>query len=249
MNTNKTSVIFSFVCAALACLTNIEARGDVLSDNIAKVTSGVENSTPTRWLTTSFSTNGSTYYLTTVTLLLANTTFGAANVYLYGDGGLEPGSLLATLTSPASYSPTPAPTTSAAPGTPLLPNTTYWIVFVPASGVFDWAWTSDNTGDGVGFTHTWGSTDDAGSSWYSCDTYATQLAINASTTVPVNDGDMNCDGVVNLADADPFALALTDPAGYTVAYPSCDINRADMNNDSVNDGLDVAGFVSALLGS
>lgn len=61
-------------------------------------------------------------------------------------------------------------------------------------------------------------------------------------------GDMNCDGFVDLGDVAPFAQALVDAAGYQAAFPACDITRADMNGDSVNDGLDVSNFVSSLLG-
>ncbi|MEW6250819.1 MAG: hypothetical protein AB1716_09235, partial [Planctomycetota bacterium] len=32
-------------------------------------------------------------------------------------------------------------------------------------------------------------------------------------------GDLNCDGAVNFDDINPFVLALSDPAGYAVAYP------------------------------
>lgn len=61
-------------------------------------------------------------------------------------------------------------------------------------------------------------------------------------------GDMNCDGVVDLNDIAPFALALTDPNAYALAFPACDINNGDMSQDGVVDGRDVAGFVAALLG-
>lgn len=60
-------------------------------------------------------------------------------------------------------------------------------------------------------------------------------------------GDMNCDGVVNMADLAPFAQALVDPAGYQTAFPACDIARADMNNDGNGDGADLDGFISKLL--
>ncbi|HPF40319.1 MAG TPA: FG-GAP-like repeat-containing protein [Phycisphaerae bacterium] len=60
-------------------------------------------------------------------------------------------------------------------------------------------------------------------------------------------GDMNCDAVVDLADIAPFALALTDAAGYAGAYPACDINAADMDASGAIDGRDVAAFVVELL--
>jgi subtilisin family serine protease len=65
-------------------------------------------------------------------------------------------------------------------------------------------------------------------------------------------GDLNCDGVVNLADVSHFAQALADPAGYEADHdgsPHAHCNRplADMNDDGEIDGLDVAGFVEVLI--
>ena len=59
-------------------------------------------------------------------------------------------------------------------------------------------------------------------------------------------GDMNCDGVVNLADVDPFVLALVNPAAYALAFPGCDVLAGDMNGDGLLNGLDVGLFVAAL---
>ena len=61
-------------------------------------------------------------------------------------------------------------------------------------------------------------------------------------------GDMNCDGVVNGLDIDPFVLALTDADGYAAAYPNCGRNLADFNGDGQVNGLDIDGFVGALGG-
>ncbi|MFQ5422382.1 MAG: hypothetical protein ACE5F9_00215 [Phycisphaerae bacterium] len=60
-------------------------------------------------------------------------------------------------------------------------------------------------------------------------------------------GDLNCDGTVDVADVQPFVLALSDPAAYQQAFPGCDSNRADVNGDSFTDGGDVAVFVGLLL--
>ena len=46
---------------------------------------------------------------------------------------------------------------------------------------------------------------------------------------------------------EPFVLALIDPAGYATAYPSCDINRTDLNTDTQEDGRDIQPFVDRLL--
>ena len=61
-------------------------------------------------------------------------------------------------------------------------------------------------------------------------------------------GDLNCDGSVNNFDIDPFVLALTDPGGYALAYPGCDIMLGDTDcNGTVND-FDIAPFVVCLTG-
>ena len=52
-------------------------------------------------------------------------------------------------------------------------------------------------------------------------------------------GDMNCDGVLDAFDIDPFVLALTDPAGYEQQYPDCDIMLADINGDGTIDAFDM----------
>ncbi|TWT41067.1 Thermophilic serine proteinase precursor [Phycisphaerae bacterium RAS1] len=61
-------------------------------------------------------------------------------------------------------------------------------------------------------------------------------------------GDMNCDGVVDILDINPFILALSDPVGYASAYPDCDINNGDVNNDGNVDVLDINPFVALLSG-
>jgi hypothetical protein len=60
-------------------------------------------------------------------------------------------------------------------------------------------------------------------------------------------GDMNCDGVVNVLDVDPFALALVDPAAYAAQYPACDPMRAEINGDGTVDGRDVGPMVELIL--
>jgi hypothetical protein len=62
-------------------------------------------------------------------------------------------------------------------------------------------------------------------------------------------GDMNCDGVVNGFDIDPFVQALTDPAAYAKAYPDCDRLLADINGDGNVDGFDIDPFVELLTGA
>jgi hypothetical protein len=61
-------------------------------------------------------------------------------------------------------------------------------------------------------------------------------------------GDMNCDGLINGYDIDPFVLALTDPAAYQASYPACEIMHADINGDGTVNGYDIDPFVSLLTG-
>lgn len=60
-------------------------------------------------------------------------------------------------------------------------------------------------------------------------------------------GDLNCDGVANAFDIDPFVLALTDADGYAAAFPECDIRNADANGDGVLNAFDIDAFVSLLV--
>src|SRR5439155_4978154 len=89
-----------------------------------------------------------------------------------------------TLTSPASYSTSLAQTTFTAGSLSLAANSTYWVVLQANSGEFDWAWTSDNTGSGVGFQDTYGESPDAGASWFTVNTDPVQFSVSALSPVP-----------------------------------------------------------------
>jgi hypothetical protein len=177
--------LHALLCAlALLGVSPLAAQAQsVLSDNLAASTAGTEAATGSTWLTASFATDDATYSLTSVTLLLANPSAGQARLDLYSDGNLEPGSLLGTLTSPDSYPCTLDSATFLASDITLTPNTTYWLVLSANCGEFDWAWTTDNTGSGAGFQHTWGQSDDAGVTWFTIDSFPTQFTVTA-TAVP-----------------------------------------------------------------
>lgn len=66
------------------------------------------------------------------------------------------------------------------------------------------------------------------------------------TACPNLTGDMNCDGLVNNFDIDPFVLALSDPAGYHRAYPNCVLLNGDTNGDGLVNNFDIEGFVRCL---
>ena len=59
-------------------------------------------------------------------------------------------------------------------------------------------------------------------------------------------GDMNCDGMVNNFDIDPFVLGLTNPAGYMAAFPNCNISNGDVNADGAFNNFDIDPFVMLL---
>lgn len=67
-------------------------------------------------------------------------------------------------------------------------------------------------------------------------------------TLTVYAGDLNCDGVVDNFDIDPFVLALVNPAGYAAAYPGCNRANADMDRDGAVTNFDIDPFVAALGG-
>ena len=179
----RTARLVLLFCALVLLATEpLAAKAqDILADNLSATTSSTEAASGSTWLTASFATGDSTYSLNSVTLLLANPSTGQARLDLYSDGNLEPDSLLGTLMSPDSYSDILAETTfSASDDITLSPNSTYWIVLSADSGEFDWAWSSDNTGNGVGFLHTWGESDDAGATWFTLDTFPTQFSVTAT---------------------------------------------------------------------
>jgi spore coat protein A len=61
-------------------------------------------------------------------------------------------------------------------------------------------------------------------------------------------GDVNCDGLVNNFDIDPFVLALSDPDGYAAAYPQCARITADIDGDGAVNNFDIDAFVALLAG-
>jgi YD repeat-containing protein len=61
-------------------------------------------------------------------------------------------------------------------------------------------------------------------------------------------GDLNCDGLLNTFDIDPFVLALTNPDAYAAAFPACDRMLADVNCDGSVNTFDIDPFVLCLTG-
>jgi hypothetical protein len=44
-------------------------------------------------------------------------------------------------------------------------------------------------------------------------------------------GDLNCDGVIDVSDINPFVLFLSNYAGWLAAFPGCEPRNGDINND------------------
>ena len=66
-------------------------------------------------------------------------------------------------------------------------------------------------------------------------------------------GDLDCNGVIDFFDIDPFVVALlsTAPsyAEYHAQYPDCDHLHADCNQDGSINFFDIDPFVDLLLGT
>ena len=72
-------------------------------------------------------------------------------------------------------------------------------------------------------------------------------AVTCSQPYPL--GDMNCDGIVNNFDIDPFVLAITGAPPYTEyydLYPGCNHMLGDCNEDGTLNNFDIDPFVDLL---
>ncbi|MBU0638469.1 MAG: trypsin-like peptidase domain-containing protein [Planctomycetes bacterium] len=68
---------------------------------------------------------------------------------------------------------------------------------------------------------------------------------------PYEKGDLNCDGLIDGFDIDPFVLVLSTEEpfdDYYAQYPNCDHRLADINADGRIDGFDIDAFVALLSG-
>ncbi|MEW6199384.1 MAG: C25 family cysteine peptidase [Planctomycetota bacterium] len=90
---------------------------------------------------------------------------------------------------------------------------------------------------------TMGTTD---SGWTYCGWNIDDIEVWATIPVQVLVGDVNCDGLVDFGDINPFVLALTNPAAYEQQYPNCPFENRDINGDGRCDFGDINPFVSLL---
>ena len=61
-------------------------------------------------------------------------------------------------------------------------------------------------------------------------------------------GDLNCDGLVNTFDIDPFVQALTSPEMYAATFVDCNYMLADVNGDGAVNAFDIDPFAVLLTG-
>lgn len=59
-------------------------------------------------------------------------------------------------------------------------------------------------------------------------------------------GDLNCDGLVNNFDIDPFVLAISDIELYDELYADCDPMNGDMDNNGLLNNFDIDPFVACV---
>ena len=147
--------IIGLSAAALVFSCSVSA-GVILSDTLGSAPSGLSNTMSNiRYLAISFQTDNNSYLLDTVTVLVAQDagTTGA-EVQLFSDAN-GPGTLLATLNGPSTFSTVLTDEDFTDPGFLLSANTTYWVVAQTVSGTAYWSVPADSVGTGVGFTGIW----------------------------------------------------------------------------------------------
>ena len=66
------------------------------------------------------------------------------------------------------------------------------------------------------------------------------------SVLPLATGDLNCDGVINFRDINPFVLILSNPSQWQATYPGCDFDNGDINCDGSVNFRDINPFVALL---
>jgi len=156
------------VASSLVVLTCAQAQ-TIIVDNTAATVSGSDVIDSNTWQANSFTMDGTSRSLQSVTLSLdnGNAVGGNFQVQLWNSGGSQPGTLLATLSGNSdpltanTYSYTPSSTVT------LSANTKYWVVAEGSttSGTYIWNYTTSSASTGVGTLGGWSITHDAGNSW------------------------------------------------------------------------------------
>jgi hypothetical protein len=72
------------------------------------------------------------------------------------------------------------------------------------------------------------------------------ISFTVSSGPVVCRGDLNCDGLVNFGDINPFVVRLSDQNAYQQQYPNCPDGNGDINEDGVVNFGDISPFVTLL---
>ena len=181
------------------------ASADVLSSNLTGAAGGAETAQGTLWLCAGFTTGATTYRLDSITIPLSSIA-GAAEMDIYSDSGLEPGSLVGVMTAPGTYSSGLTTTTFTANSILLSASSSYWVILKAVSGAFSWGWTTANAGTGTGYANVWGQAADSGAIWYTTNVFPLQMAVNVTPAAPGTvKGRLALEGVADLSAAKPAA--------------------------------------------
>jgi hypothetical protein len=165
-----------------------------LTDNLSKTTGGGEFVGGPTWIAAAFSTDNTSYQISSASLLLSTPEPSTAKLDLYSASSGQPGLLLSTLNSSVSFPSVASPVTFTGSSYILAPNSMYWLVLKAPTGSFDWSWTEDGTGTGVGFLSQWAASDDAGGIWFTSDAGPMQFRVLA----------------------DPVSAAVPEPGSFTL---------------------------------
>jgi len=176
-----------------------------LTDNLSNTTEDAEFVGGATWIAVPFATDNANYQVSSAALLLSTPESSTAKLDLYSSNSGQPGLLLTTLTSPAPFPSVASPVTFTGSSYILSPNSMYWLVLQAPTGSFDWSWTADNTGAGVGFLAQWAASDDAGGTWFTADSEPMQLRVLADAVTPA------------VPEPGSFALAALSMVGVVTA--------------------------------
>lgn len=173
----------AMLAAVILVVGQAATRANTLSTNLSSPTAGTEVLSGDSWIAGNFRTDMSSYHLSSATLLISNSLPCTATLDLYS-GVAQPNSFVGVLDSPGAYSASLAEATFTG-DVALVSNSMYWLVLKADSGQFEWGWTENSDGSGVGFTHTWGARDAGGSAWFISDLEPMLFSMTASPSATV----------------------------------------------------------------
>lgn len=79
-------------------------------------------------------------------------------------------------------------------------------------------------------------------------TFHDYLSVTVSGITQSLAGDVNCDGVVDFGDINPFIMTLADPEGWQALYPECHLLNGDIDGNGSVGFEDINPFIALLTG-